>query len=144
VTVLGVAHDLGRHRSLAAQGPAELADDATGPGGRASIQVDVLADEGRAPAVGAAMPIGLERTDTAPQENPLELLDMARGGGHRLKDSPSRARFLQIDGVRLRVPEGGYVWATGGDAQDSLAGARLTAGQASTGVVQLSSICQNS
>jgi hypothetical protein len=39
--------------------------------------MDVLAGEGCAPAVGAAMPVGLERTDTALQENPLELLDMA-------------------------------------------------------------------
>lgn len=96
MTVLWVAHNLGRQRSLAAQGPAQLADDATGRGGRASIQVDVLAGEGRAPAVGAAMPVGLERTDTSLQEHSLELLDMARGGGHRLKDSPFRPRFLQI------------------------------------------------
>jgi hypothetical protein len=56
--------------------------------------VDVLAGEGSAPAVGAAMPISLQRTDAAAKENALELLDMAFGGGHGLKDSSSQAGFL--------------------------------------------------
>jgi hypothetical protein len=55
--------------------------------------MDVLARERCASTVGAAVAVGLERTDTAPEENTLELLDMA-GGGHGLKDSPPHARFL--------------------------------------------------
>jgi hypothetical protein len=39
------------------------------------------------------MAIGLQRADAAPQENALELLDMACGG-HGLKDSLPRAGFL--------------------------------------------------
>jgi hypothetical protein len=94
VAVLAVAHDLGRERSVATQGAAELADDPpVGVGTRASIQVYVLARERRASAVGAAMAVGLERTDAAPQKDALELLDMACGG-HGLKDSPPRAGFL--------------------------------------------------
>ena len=77
MAVLGVAHDLGGHRRLAAHGAAELADDAVSLGGRASVQMDVLADEGRAPAVGATMTVGLQGTDAAAQQNPLELFDMA-------------------------------------------------------------------
>jgi hypothetical protein len=88
-----VAHDLRGQRSLAAEGTTELADDSVTVGGGASIQVDVLARERRAPTVGAAMAVGLERADTAPQEDTLELLDMA-GGGHGLKDSLPRAGFL--------------------------------------------------
>ncbi len=94
MAVLCVAHDLRRNRSLTAQGPAELANDALCTGGRASIQVDVLAGEGSAPAVGAAMPIGLQRANAATKENALELLDMAFGGDHGLKDSSSQAGFL--------------------------------------------------
>src|SRR5277367_2574715 len=87
-----MAHDLGRHRSLAAQRPAELADDALG----VSIQMDVLAREGGTSAVGAAMSVGLERTDAATQQDALQLLDMPLGGGHGLRDSPSRARLLPV------------------------------------------------
>ena len=39
--------------------------------------MDVLADEGRAPAVGATMTAGLEGAHAAAQEDPLELFDMA-------------------------------------------------------------------
>jgi hypothetical protein len=39
------------------------------------------------------MAVGLQRADTAPQENALELLDMACRG-HGLKDSLPRAGFL--------------------------------------------------
>ncbi len=94
VAVLGVAHDLRGHRRLATESAAELADDSVGGGADgACVQVDVLACERGASTVGAAVAVGLERTDTAPQENALELLDMA-GGGHGLKDSLPRARFL--------------------------------------------------
>jgi hypothetical protein len=70
-----VAYDLGRHRSLATQRAAKLADDAPG----AAVQMDVLAREGGAPTVGTAMPVGLERPDTATEQDVLELLDMAGG-----------------------------------------------------------------
>src|ERR1700722_15191477 len=72
VAVLGVAHDLRGEGSLATEGAAELADDSGGASRRAFIQVDLLDRERGAPTVGAAVAIGLERTDTAPQENALE------------------------------------------------------------------------
>jgi hypothetical protein len=50
VAVLGVADGLARQRVIAAQGPAELADDAL----NALVQMDALADEGGAAAVRAA------------------------------------------------------------------------------------------
>ena len=84
MAVLGVAHDLGRDRGLAAQRAAELADDAPG----ASVQVDVLAHERRAPAVGAAIAVGLQRADAATQQDALELLDVALGGWPWSEDSP--------------------------------------------------------
>lgn len=94
VAVLAVAHDLSRDRGIATQRTAELADDPpVGARGRAPIQVDVLARERRAATVGAAMAVGLERTDAALQQDTLELLDMAYRG-HGLKDSLPRAEFL--------------------------------------------------
>jgi hypothetical protein len=92
--MLRVAHDLRGHRRLAAQRAAELTDDALGLGGRASIEMHMLAREGSASAVRAAMPVGLQRADTATQQNALEFLDMSLWGGHGLKDSPSPARLL--------------------------------------------------
>jgi hypothetical protein len=89
LAVLGVAHDLRGDRGLVAERAAKLADDAVGT----SIHMDVLARERSAPAVGAAMPVGLEGADTAAKEDALELLDMAYGG-HGLKDSPPHPRFL--------------------------------------------------
>ena len=97
VAVLRMAHDLGGDRDVAAQGAAELADDGTG----AVLQVDVLADQRCASAVGATVPIGLERANAATEQNVLELLDVARGGGHGLKDSLSRARFLPASSTCL-------------------------------------------
>ena len=44
--------------------------------------------------MGAAMPIGLQRANAATKKDALELLDMTGGGGHDLKDSPSRGGFL--------------------------------------------------
>jgi hypothetical protein len=85
MAVLRVTHDLTRHGSLTAQRTAELANDAVGRGGRASIQVDVLARERRAPTVGTAVPVGLQGADTATEQDALELLDMAGGGGHGLR-----------------------------------------------------------
>jgi len=62
VTVLAVANELGRQRLLAAQLPAELAHDAPlAP----LVEVHLLARQRRAPAVGAAIAIGLQRTDAA-------------------------------------------------------------------------------
>ena len=58
--------------------------------------MDVLAREGSASAVHATMPVGLESADAATQQDALELLDMADGGDHGLKDSPSRARLLPV------------------------------------------------
>jgi len=96
VAVLGVANDLGGYRGLAAQRPTELADYAIGTGGRASIQVNVLACQRGAPAIGAAMPVGLEGTDTATQQDALELFHMAGREGHGLKDSSSCAQLLPV------------------------------------------------
>ena len=72
-----MAHDLRGQGGVATEGAAELADDAVSLGGRASIQMDVLADEGRAPAVGATMTAGLQGTDAAAEKDPLQLFDMA-------------------------------------------------------------------
>lgn len=76
MAVLGVAHELGRDRMLTAQRAAQLADDALSTG----VQMDVLAHERRAPAVRAAIPIGLQGTDAATQLQALELLDVMFGG----------------------------------------------------------------
>jgi len=65
------------------------------------------------------MSIGLQGTDTATQQNTLELLHMAYGGSHPLKDSSSRARLLPTgrrsasDGRRCRVCEVSAVGKTG-------------------------------
>lgn len=75
MAVLGVAHELGRDRMLTAERTAQLADDALST----SVQVDVLAHERRAPAVRAAIPIGLQGTDAATQLQALELLDVVFG-----------------------------------------------------------------
>jgi hypothetical protein len=91
-----VANDLGRCRGLAAQRPAELTDDAISAGGRASIQMNVLACQRSPPTIGAAMPVGLEGTDTATQQDALELFNVTGGEGHGLKDSSSRARLLPV------------------------------------------------
>ena len=76
MAVLGVAHELGRDRVLAAQGAAQLADDALD----ARVQMHMLAHQRRAPAVAAAVAVGLQRTDAATQQEALELLDVALGG----------------------------------------------------------------
>jgi hypothetical protein len=87
-----VANDLGRCRGLAAKRPAELTDDAIG----APVEMNVLAGQRGAPAISAAMPVGLEGTDTATQQDALELLNVTRGEGHDQKDSSSRARLLPV------------------------------------------------
>jgi hypothetical protein len=66
-----VANDLGRCRGLAAQRPAELTDDAISAGGRASIQMNVLARQRSTPTISAAMAISLEGTNAATQQDPL-------------------------------------------------------------------------
>lgn len=91
MAVLGVAHELRGDRVLTAQRAAQLADDALSVG----VQVDVLAHQGRAAAVRAAIPIGLQRPDAAAQQEALELLDVALGGtAHRWLDSPERTALL--------------------------------------------------
>lgn len=88
--MLGVAHDLGRHRGLAAQRATELTDEAFD----APVKMDVLARERRASTVGATVPVGLQSADAPTEQDALELLDMTGTGGHGLKDSPSPARLL--------------------------------------------------
>ncbi len=68
MTVLAVTHDLARDRRLAPQRAAELADE---PAVTAVVDVHVLASQRRAPAVGAAVAIGLELADAATQQVPL-------------------------------------------------------------------------
>src|SRR5271166_1658202 len=77
VAVLGMAHELARHGRLAPQRPAELADDALPA---AVVEVELLADQRRAPAVHAAVAVGLERSDAPLQQHALEWL---REGGAR-------------------------------------------------------------
>jgi hypothetical protein len=78
-----VADELAGERRLAARTTAQLTDDpllvSGAPGyapARAFVQVHVLAGERRAPAVGAAMPVGLEVDHAATQQKALELLDV--------------------------------------------------------------------
>lgn len=76
MAVLGVAYELGRDRVFATQRAAQLTDDALD----ARIQVHMLAHERGAPAVGAVVSVGLQRTDTTTQQEALELLDVALDG----------------------------------------------------------------
>jgi hypothetical protein len=66
-----MADDLACCRGLTAQRPAELTDDAIGAGGRASIQMNVLARQRSTPTISAAMAISLEGTNAATQQDPL-------------------------------------------------------------------------
>ena len=98
MAVLEVAHDLARHRRLAAQRAAQLADDAL----RARlVQVDLLAGQRRAPAVGAAVAVGLQGADAAAQQHALELLDMALRVWHVCRIR-RRARLLPVLLARRR------------------------------------------
>src|SRR5437660_7683090 len=91
VTMLAVANELSRHRRLATQLPAELAHDASfAP----LIEVDLLARQGRAPTVSAAIAIGLQRADAAAQERALESVDVRQRQGHDDPLSPPRAALL--------------------------------------------------
>jgi hypothetical protein len=75
----------------------------------APVQMDVLAGQRGTPAGGTAMPVGLQGADTATQKNALELLHVAGGGSHDLKDSPSRARLLPVcDGQAAGKTDCGY------------------------------------
>src|ERR1700760_3120210 len=78
--VLAVAHGLAGDGRLAPQRAAQLADD---PTAATVVEVDVLAGQRRAPAVGAAIAVGLERADAAAQEEALELLYMGHRRSHR-------------------------------------------------------------
>ena len=73
MAVLAVPDDLARQRGLAAARTAQLADD---PVLAPVVHVDALAGQRRAPAVGAAVAVGLQRADAATQQHALELLDM--------------------------------------------------------------------
>jgi hypothetical protein len=73
---LGVAHGLDGHRRIAAQRPAELADDA----GVGAVDVHLLADKRRATAVCAAVAISREDPDATAQEEALELFGIGGGG----------------------------------------------------------------
>ena len=61
MAVLAVAHELGGHWRLAASRAAERADDAIVA---AAVDVDVLPGKRRAPAVRAAVAVGLEGSET--------------------------------------------------------------------------------
>lgn len=72
------------------------------------IDVDVLAYERSALAVCAAMAIGGERADTTPQENALELLDIAMWGSHAARFAafacPPPRPVPPIDGMDAGPP----------------------------------------
>lgn len=71
MSVLAVPDDLGRVGGLALARAAQLADD---PLPRAGIDVNLLARQRCTPTVRAAVPVGLERPETAAQQHDLELL----------------------------------------------------------------------
>src|SRR6478735_6859143 len=91
LAVLAVTYELARDRRVVAQHPTQLADHAAAA---AVIEVHVLARQGRAPAVGAALAGGLERADAATQEVSLELLDVGHRCGHRHRFSPPAGALL--------------------------------------------------
>ena len=64
---------------VAAQRAAQLADDAPAA---AVVEVHVLARQRRAPAVDAAVAVGLQGAHAAPQQQALELLDVGGGRSH--------------------------------------------------------------
>jgi hypothetical protein len=73
VTVLAVAHELRRLRLLTAPRAAQRAHDALlAP----AVQVDMLARQRGAPAVGATVAVGLQRSQASAQEHALQLLDI--------------------------------------------------------------------
>src|SRR5438105_4879793 len=111
VPVLAVAHELGGDGGLATQGAAQLAHD---PLAAPLVEVHVLARERRAPAVGAAVAVGLEHVEAAPEELALELLDVAR---HLPSTSPRR----------LQTPSGRLFYRFG--LAGSIAGIRETPGE---------------
>jgi hypothetical protein len=73
VAVLAVPDDLARDGRFASARTTQLADD---PPLTTGIEVHVLAREWSASAVGAAMPVRLERPETAAQQHQLEQLYM--------------------------------------------------------------------
>src|SRR5258708_5132490 len=58
------------------RGAGQLAHDSLVAGGRTGIPVDLLAGQRGAPAVGATAAIGLQRTETAAQQDQLELFNV--------------------------------------------------------------------
>src|SRR5580704_6899243 len=71
VAVLAVPDDLARDRCLAAHRAAQLAEDPVlAPG----VEMNQLAGQRRASAVRAAVPVGLEGAQPAPQQTSLKLL----------------------------------------------------------------------
>ena len=108
VAVLAVPDELARHRGLAAARATQLADDPLlAPG----VEVDLLAGQRRAPAVGAAVSVGLQGTEAAAQQDALELLHMGRRRGHDAlgfrRPAPGSCRDGAIPAARLRTPPAG-------------------------------------
>ena len=93
MAVLAVADDLAGDRALATQQAAQLADD---PVRAPVVEMDVLAGQRRAPAVGAALAVGLERAEAAAQQVALELLDVDRRRAIDSRVSPSGRRLLPV------------------------------------------------
>jgi hypothetical protein len=86
VAALEVAHALAAGRLLAAERPTQLADDRV-----AGVQMDAFADERRAAAVGAAMAVGRERPNAAPQQQALQLGDLSGDGATAVIDRTPEA-----------------------------------------------------
>jgi hypothetical protein len=109
LTELAVTNDLARQGSLAALLAAELADDP----GLALVYVDALAHQRRALAIDAAVAVGCERSDATPQEEALQLFDVAVLGGHGTSFAapdgpPSGPIFGDLSGRFVWTPiEGG-------------------------------------
>jgi len=92
VAVLAVANDLAGDRCLMTQRAAQLAHD---PPAALVVQVDMLACQRRAPAVRAAIAVGLQCTDPAAQQAALQLLDVGHRESHDRRTSPPAPALLR-------------------------------------------------
>jgi hypothetical protein len=72
--------------------------------------VHVLARQGRAPAVGARVSIGLQRTEATTQEQALEALDVGDVKGHDRRGSPPPGGILQFLESRRSNGFAGTCW----------------------------------
>jgi len=105
MSVLAVPDELARQWTVAVRRATQRADQ-TLLGG--AVDVHLLAGERRTPAIRAAAAIGLKRTETTPQQDALEQLDVGHRGGHRhsqIRRAP-RCSFLWIG------PVGGFAQET--------------------------------